>query len=159
MPWITNVSYKDIELGDYPDADVLIQIVCPSMEFPLPKRPVAEIQQFHFLDLERNELPELEDAKITDIQAPNIILVLQRALEGNKNVLVHCVAGANRSGAVVDVGVTMGFEDTDVYRSPNLLVKHKLLKALGIEYDLDEPFYVVYNQERISPIIFGGGSG
>ena len=100
MPWITNVSYKDIELGDYPDADVLIQIVCPSMEFPLPKPPIAEIQQL---------------------------------------------------GAVVDVGVTMGFEDTDAYRSPNLLVKHKLLKALGMEYDLDEPFYTVYNQERQIP--------
>lgn len=151
MPWITNVSYKDIELGEYPDADVLIQIVCPSMEFPLPKRPFAEIHQFHFLDLELNELPELEDAKITDIQAANIILVLQRALEGNKNVLVHCVAGVCRSGAVVDVGVTMGFEDTDAYRGPNLLVKHRLLEALGIEYDLDEPFYTVYNQERQIP--------
>lgn len=159
MPWITNVSYKDIELGEYPDADVLIQIVCPSMEFPLPKRPVAEIQQFHFLDLERNELPELEDAKITDIQAVNIILVLQRALEGNKNVLVHCVAGTSLSGAVVDVGVALGFEDTNAFRAPNLLVNHRLLEAFGMPYDLDEPFYAVEYQERISPIIFGSGSG
>lgn len=151
MPWITNVSYKDIEYGDHPHADVLIQIMCPSMDFPTPKVHFREVHQFHFLDLERNELPELEDGKITDIQAANIILVLQRALEGNKNVLVHCVAGVSRSGAVVDVGVTMGFEDTDAYRSPNLLVKHKLLKALGMEYDLDEPFYTVYNQERQIP--------
>ena len=159
MHWITNVSYKDIELGDYPDADVLIQIVCPSMDFPTPKVHFREVHQFHFLDLERNELPELEDAKITDIQAVNIILVLQRALEGNKNVLVHCVAGTSLSGAVVDVGVAIGFEDTNAFRAPNLLVNHRLLEAFGMPYDLDEPFYAVEYQERISPIIFGSGSG
>jgi Mg2+/Co2+ transporter CorB len=33
----------------------------------------------------------------------------------------------------------MGFQDTEVFRSPNLLVKHKMMKALGWTYDDNEP--------------------
>ena len=51
------------------------------------------------------------------------------------NVVVHCHAGVCRSGAVAEVGITMGFEDTGVFRAPNLMVKHKLMKALGMTYD------------------------
>jgi hypothetical protein len=32
----------------------------------------------------------------------------------------------------------MGFEDTERFRSPNLLVKHSLMKALGWTYDENE---------------------
>jgi hypothetical protein len=32
----------------------------------------------------------------------------------------------------------MGFQDTEAYRSPNLLVKHKMMKVLGWTYDDDE---------------------
>lgn len=51
------------------------------------------------------------------------------------NVVVHCYAGIFRSGAVAEVGVILGFEDTHVFRSPNRLVKHRILKALNLEYD------------------------
>jgi hypothetical protein len=53
-------------------------------------------------------------------------------------VIVHCVAGVCRSGAVCEVGVIMGFDDTEVFRSPNLLVKHKMMKVLGWLYDEQE---------------------
>jgi hypothetical protein len=36
----------------------------------------------------------------------------------------------------------MGFRDTEVFRSPNLLVKHKMMKALGWTYDEQEPHTV-----------------
>ena len=55
------------------------------------------------------------------------------------NVIVHCVAGVCRSGAVCEIGVMMGFDDTEVFRSPNLLVKHKMMKVLGWTYDENEP--------------------
>ena len=55
------------------------------------------------------------------------------------HVVVHCHAGVCRSGAVVEVGVMMGFDDTEVFRSPNLLVKHKMMRALGWTYDENEP--------------------
>jgi hypothetical protein len=33
----------------------------------------------------------------------------------------------------------LGFNDTEVFRSPNLLVKHKMMKVLGWTYEEDEP--------------------
>ena len=33
----------------------------------------------------------------------------------------------------------MGFRDTEVFRSPNLLVKHKMMQCLGWTYDENEP--------------------
>jgi hypothetical protein len=34
----------------------------------------------------------------------------------------------------------MGFGDTERFRSPNLRVKHRLMKALGWTYDPNETF-------------------
>jgi predicted protein tyrosine phosphatase len=42
--------------------------------------------------------------------------------------MVHCVAGLCRSGAVTEVGVMMGFEDTHRYRNPNVFVKKMLMR-------------------------------
>jgi hypothetical protein len=58
------------------------------------------------------------------------------------NVIVHCVAGVCRSGAVCEIGVMMGFDDTEAFRSPNLLVKHRMMKHLGWTYDPNEPHTV-----------------
>jgi hypothetical protein len=33
----------------------------------------------------------------------------------------------------------LGFGDTEAFRSPNLLVKHRMMKALSWTYDPDEP--------------------
>jgi hypothetical protein len=54
------------------------------------------------------------------------------------NVVVHCHAGVCRSGAVCEIGVMLGFVDTEVFRAPNLLVKHRMMKALGWDYDSKE---------------------
>jgi hypothetical protein len=32
----------------------------------------------------------------------------------------------------------MGFDDTERFRAPNLLVKHRMMKHLGWTYDTDE---------------------
>lgn len=138
IPWIQNVALVDIPRGFHTDPGVnamLIQIVDPCMEFPEPKYQFRERHQFEFLDLEEADKPDAEEFKITYEQAEQIARLLQHALENRMNVVVHCVAGVCRSGAVCEVGVMMGFRDTEVYRQPNLLVKHKLMKVLGWTYD------------------------
>ena len=140
--WIQNVALSDIQKGFHIDAGInsmLIQIVDPAMEFPTPKYQFRETHQFEFLDLEKDDLPSAEEFKITDAQAQRLVELLQHAKDNRMNVIVHCVAGVCRSGAVCEVGVMMGFDDTEVFRSPNLLVKHKMMKALGWTYDEDEP--------------------
>jgi len=139
--WIQNVALSDIKKGFHIDAGInsmLIQIVDPAMEFPVPKHEFKETHQFEFLDLEKDDMPDAEEFKITDDQAKELVQLLQHAHDNRMNVIVHCVAGVCRSGAVCEVGVMMGFDDTEVFRSPNLLVKHKMMKALGWTYDENE---------------------
>jgi hypothetical protein len=65
--------------------------------------------------------------------------LLQHALANRMNIVVHCVAGVCRSGAVCELGVMLGFTDCEGFRSPNLLVKHRKMRALGWTYDDNEP--------------------
>lgn len=141
MPWIENVSFGDIPKGRHHNAgenSMLIQIVDPAMEFPQPMHKFKETHQFQFLDLEVGDAFG-EEFKVTDAQAAELVRLLQHALDKRMNVVVHCVAGVCRSGAVVEVGVMMGFDDCEGFRSPNLMVKHKMMKHLGWTYDADEP--------------------
>lgn len=139
--WIQNVSMSDIKQGFHIDPgfnSMLIQIVDPAYEFPVPLYQFREVHQFEFLDAERDDkFPD--EAKITDAQAQELVRLLQHAQEQRMNVIVHCHAGVCRSGAVAELGVMLGFKDTEAFRSPNLLVKHKMMKALGWTYDEDEP--------------------
>jgi rhodanese-related sulfurtransferase len=140
MPWIENVSLGDIPKGRHHNAgenSMLIQIVDPAMEFPTPLHKFKETHQFEFLDLEVGDAFG-EEFKVTDAQAESLVKLLQHALDKRMNVIVHCVAGVCRSGAVCEVGVMMGFDDCEVFRSPNLMVKHKMMKVLGWTYDENE---------------------
>jgi rhodanese-related sulfurtransferase len=137
MPWIQNVSISDIKSARHFEAgenSMLIQIVDPAYEFPRPMKQFKEVYQFEFLDIE-----EAHEFAVTQEQADRLVQLLQHALENRMHVVVHCHAGVCRSGAVCEVGVMMGFNDTEVFRSPNLLVKHKMMKALGWTYDEQEP--------------------
>ena len=135
--WIENVSWDDVKNGHHSDMgenSMLIQIADPATFFPEPKKQFREIYKFEFLDAEDND-PWDDDFKISDMQASELVCLLQYALNHSMNVLVHCHAGICRSGAVVEVGTMMGFNATDRYRLPNLRVKHKMMKALGWTYD------------------------
>lgn len=137
MPWIQNVSLGDIPKGHHVavgENSMLIQIVDPGMEFPTPLHKFKETHQFNFLDLEVGDAFG-EEFKVTDVQAEQLVNLLKHALDKRMNVIVHCVAGVCRSGAVCEVGVMMGFQDTGDYRSPNLMVKHKMMKVLGWNYE------------------------
>jgi predicted protein tyrosine phosphatase len=141
MPWIENVALMDIPKGRHHNAgenSMLIQIVDPGMEFPRPMHKFKETRQFEFLDIEANDFTINEAFRCSDEQAAELVRLLQHALEKRMNVVVHCHAGVCRSGAVCEVGVMMGFQDTEAFRSPNLLVKHKMMKVLGLHYDEDE---------------------
>jgi protein tyrosine phosphatase len=105
--------------------------------WPTPAHEFKEVYRFEFMDVERDDKWP-DEAKITPAQAEEIVRLLKHALENRMNVVVHCMAGLCRSGAVAEVGVMMGFEDTERFRSPNLLVKHSLMKALGWTYDANE---------------------
>ncbi len=141
-PWIQNVSLADVRKGYHIDAGInsmLIQIVDPGMEFPKPSYKFREIHQFKFLDVEEKDEVLEESMKCSHEQAKELVQLLQHAMEKRINVVVHCVAGVCRSGAVAEVGVMMGFRDAEAFRSPNLLVKHKMMKCLGWTYDENEP--------------------
>ena len=141
MPWIQNIALADVAKKHHVavgENSMLIQIVDPCMEFPTPAHKFKEVHQFEFLDLEVNDKWG-EEFKVTDEQAAELVRLLQYALDNHMDVIVHCVAGVCRSGAVCEVGVMMGFQDTEAYRSPNLMVKHKMMRVLGWTYDENEP--------------------
>ena len=142
MPWIQNVALSDIKrglhIGPGPNA-MLIQIVDPPGDFPTPKYSFKEVHQFQFLDIEEKDFALDEAMRCSHEQAAELVRLLQHALENRMNVIVHCFAGVCRSGAVCEIGVMLGFDDTEVFRSPNLLVKHRMMKHLGWTYDENEP--------------------
>jgi predicted protein tyrosine phosphatase len=139
MPWIQNVSRAAVAAGQHMhvrDNCMLIQIVGPAEPFPVPKYQFREVHQFEFMDLEQDD-PGFGEFKITDQQAADLVGLLQHALHTGQDVIVHCVAGVCRSGAVAEVGVIMGFDDAGEFRIPNLLVKHKMMQVLGLTYQSD----------------------
>jgi rhodanese-related sulfurtransferase len=142
MPWIQNVALADIPKGHHirvGENSMLIQIVDPGMEFPRPLHQFKETHQFEFLDVEEKDQVLEEAMKCSHEQAAELVRLLQHALDQRMDVVVHCHAGICRSGAVAEVGVMLGFDDAESFRSPNLLVKHRMMKALGWTYDSNEP--------------------
>ena len=146
MPFIQNISLANIKNGHHMlpgENAILIQIVDPDTDFPVPKYAFKETHRFKFLDLEEPGLTNNGDGilvdeschAITQKDADTLVGLLARALENRMNVLIHCHAGICRSGAVAEIGVMMGFQDTEVYRQPNLLVKYRMMKALGWTYE------------------------
>lgn len=141
MPWIENVSKNDVANAHHFDPGPNSMLICindPATEPTIPKFPFAIVQFFEFLDVEDSDTWCPEEAKISDEQAEQLVHLLQHALHWNMNVIVHCHAGICRSGAVVEVATMMGFQDTDKWRSPNLRVKHKMMKVLGLSFDPSE---------------------
>jgi predicted protein tyrosine phosphatase len=152
VSFIQNVSMRDIESGNHFDAGVnsmLIQILDPHVRFPVPKHAFKEVHQFHFHDCDDGDeqIPILDDdynwvyttnTPISTEQARAIIGLLKKALENRMQVVVHCHAGLCRSGAVVEVGVMMGFADGQRYRQPNVTVKKRLMEVLNMTYESEK---------------------
>lgn len=138
MAWIENVAAIDVTKRHHHEAgenSMLISITDPAGWRPEAMHSFKERHDFEFLDAD-DGFPE--ECLISDAQAAEIVHLLQHALEQKMNVVVHCTAGLCRSGAVAEVGVMMGFGDTERTRIPNIRVKHKMMKALGWTYNEDE---------------------
>jgi predicted protein tyrosine phosphatase len=138
--WIENIAAADVSTKFHHacgDNSMLISICDPAGWRPTAAHVFKERHDFEFLDAEDSDgFPE--EAKFSDAQAEQIVALLQHALDKHMNVVVHCMAGLCRSGAVAEVGVMMGFRDCEKLRIPNIRVKHKLMKVLGWTYDENE---------------------
>ena len=143
-PWIENISWDDCKHGwhyDAGDNSMLIQIADPATFFPKAKHVFKETHQFEFLDADDSDIKTYgEEPLISDTQAETIVKLLEHALDKHMNIVVHCHAGICRSGAVVEVATIMGFRDTGRLRIPNIRVKNKMLKYLGLTYDANATY-------------------
>lgn len=131
---IQNVSQQAVIDGDCFDPTTsslhLIQITDYDSEFVEPKnwRYYKSIRQYRFNDTE-----DLFDLNcITDTQAKQIAEALKHILLLGDDLVVHCLAGICRSGAVVECAEAIGFQKCDNFRLPNALVKRKITQALGV---------------------------
>jgi protein-tyrosine phosphatase len=136
MPKIENCSWGDFVTGNHrigPIGTVAIQIVDPGDTPPEPAEDVFQSRHlFEFLDAEVPTRFFPEEKLISDQQAEDIASILIRAFEENHDVLVHCVAGACRSGAVVEVAEMVGFTECPRFRLPNARVKSKLMSCFDL---------------------------
>lgn len=135
MPFIQNISRSDCRDGNHAtinsERDVLIQISDPPAMPPQPHYPFAQVHQFWFDDIEVDTGPHGE-AGITVRQANEIADILSCALAEGRNVVVNCHAGLCRSGGVAAAGEAMGFAPGGRRQVPNILVKHRILRALHL---------------------------
>ena len=165
--WIENVAWDDVKHGWHSEMGenaMLIQIMDPASTFPVPKKQFREVHQFEFLDIEDSDVkmdPNMGEFAITDDQAAQLVELLLKAKENHMNVLVHCFAGICRSGAVCEVGTLLGFTATDRFRQPNLRVKHKMMRELGMYYDENEKSTMTGGSVSSGGILipFGGNFG
>lgn len=152
MPFIENIAYIDVVKGDHLDPgpnSLLIQIVDIHLsECPKPKYTFSKTLQFAFVDAEKTD-EIFEEFGMKEIQAAQIAEALLTALREDTNVVVHCMAGLCRSGAVVECGIQLGFEETPNIRHPNVTVKNMILKQLGLTYNPDES---TFNDWRKAPV-------
>lgn len=105
----------------------LIRISDPAQGFIQLDSKIAKrynsIHEFEFLDADSG----FEDCVLFQReQARDIMNILVDALDNDRNVLVHCNMGMCRSGAVVQVGIMMGFDDPKVFRDPTARVMRYL---------------------------------
>ena len=126
--FIENISMSDAIKGNHyfeKGKTILIQIQDKgTWQFAIPKYKdeFITIHQFAF-----DDITEESASSIQEHQAKQIANILDKALEDGHNIVVHCHAGICRSGAVTEVGVMMGFQDTENLRIPNTLVKKLLV--------------------------------
>ena len=141
MPFIENISRDNAKIGNHTnpgDNCLLIQISDPDSDFPVTKHKFTNVIQVKFLDIEDIDVennPDWSSVAITDDQASILVDALLNAMNFRMNVTVHCHMGICRSGAIAEIGVMLGFDETSKYRQPNMRVKTKMMRILGWTYD------------------------
>jgi predicted protein tyrosine phosphatase len=104
--------------------------------FDLKMKPDYEKKQYPDIDginhivLFFNDVDRGEDYAFNTEDAASIISFLQEAKKSNKDVLVHCLAGLSRSGAVTQFAIDyMGFAEVHGTRIPNSHIYYTLVEA------------------------------
>lgn len=125
MPFVENISWDAVTNGFHRDPSnaVLIQITDKDQSYPWPNHKFNYVFRFDFYDV------ETEDG-ITHQQAKELADIIRFVKSIGKDIIVHCHAGLCRSGAVAEVAVMYGFEDSSRPRLPNSRVKRLLMKEL-----------------------------
>lgn len=139
MPYIENCAADDVKNGYHHDAgpnSMLIQIMDPPGDFPTPKYKFKETHQFEFLDIEDCDHADDPEMYISESQAKELVKLLQHALDNRMNVIVHCFAGVSRSAAVAEIGLKMGFDEVEKFRSPNTRAMRLMMSEIGLPYEV-----------------------
>lgn len=135
MPYVQNVSFDDVKkLIIHNDCKNTLLISITDNDMPYPTHLGFDFWSavyYQFLDVYG---PEYKQA-ISEGQAKGIIQWLEFAKRHNKDVLVHCMMGINRSGAVREVAEILGFEVIGQKQGYNAYVKTKLMQAAGFGYE------------------------
>ena len=127
-PWILNTA-KD-NLNNIKNGNILIQIENAVGEFMQPTAVYNSIFRFRFYGGRNNPSGVLN---ITDEQAQQLVAILKSALRRNQNVVVQCVSGSVRSGAVTQAGIDYGFQECNTNRDPSKLVYEKMVNYLSLD--------------------------
>ena len=116
MPYVQNVSFDDVKkLIIHNDCSNTLLISLTDNDMPYPTHLGFDFWSavyYQFLDVDG---PQYNQA-ISD-------------------VLVHCMMGVNRSGAVREVAEILGFEVIGQKQGYNAYVKTKLIQAAGLGYE------------------------
>jgi predicted protein tyrosine phosphatase len=139
--WIENCAADDIPKAFHHDAgpnSMLIQITDPASWRPTPKHTFKEIHHFEFLDIDDLDHADDPEMFIQEWQAKELVRLLRHAYDNKMNVVVHCFAGVSRSAAIAQVGIHMGFQEVEKFRSPNSRVMRLMMAELGLPYDVKE---------------------
>lgn len=136
MLYVQNVSFDEVKkliVHNNCSNTLLISITDNDMDYPffLNRGNFWSAVYYQFLDVDG---PQYKQA-ISDGQAKGIIHWLEFAKRHNKDVLVHCMMGINRSGAVREVAEILGFEVIGQKQGYNAYVKTKLIQAAGLGYE------------------------
>lgn len=141
---IANVPIVEYESFDQFVPDIGIRILdtiknpphpdFPNLEFGPPHPLIKKNREFRFRFDDTTD--ESNPNKLTDKDAAKLFAILRYAVIHNKNVLVHCVMGKCRSGAVTHAGMVIaqyfGKEILayDNHAIPNSLVKSKIIRRM-----------------------------
>lgn len=138
MSFIENCSLEKVLYGRHrlpSTGSILIQITDPGLDHIIPYYDdYHEIYKFWIWDISKVTYEgNREFIPMGELDSKIIKRILLKALEQERNVIVHCHAGLCRSGAVTEFGHILGLIPVHSNRLPNVHMISMFKKTL---YDL-----------------------
>lgn len=146
MPKAINISMNEYNTGLFKDVESLVKDgryiliiiddannrVRDTKEGDIWKRPWMTSEYNNVLYCVFDDSDGTSEYPLGKDSAAVIASDIRYAYEKGYNLIVSCVAGLSRSGAVVEAAIAYGFEDTGKARTPNSYVKSLIMEGLGI---------------------------